>query len=928
MSIVQSENASRSLSDIEEDLVSVVRRLDRTAEGLEASAAYEERRLPGNAWFLPNGAILCGPRSTGDSRYPYGSGGFTLWAHASGRISANHGPFFWLLPAGETQESPLATFVGSRSADERSFASHAITTAPVVPSSEESVIRRFAVLGPDAAYYVLSTRRLLAALRIVVEAGSGSAPCLRFSTYVENRTEQRLDVFTSFYANPHCRHALSVSDEDRWFKRVSIDSQSKREQTHRCDERGRLPSFLIETNEDLNRFESIANRHHVERGFQIGQQPSGQLAVDTRDAEQPRGSASASLRDQPTTSWIDFFGSQARTLSTAHFLETGVLDTAKSLTTFTENAVVGDLISCELPPANYLRVEHVWSEAASTDGAAPLPTHPIDLCRASDRAAHQVREQSNFNHGATLCVEESRSSEFCAKHFNHFVPHLQHQVAVCTRLRGYMQRAENSLIGFRDVMQAAEGRLYDNPVEARAAIVEALEYVLVDGRCPRQFLPAARGKAALADLREFVDQGAWAISTVCTYVRVTGDRSILEEVVGYHRIEEGSTGRLLPETQQDRVVDHLVKIGNYLRRQLDRATGLVRALYGDWNDAIDGLGLPAGRQSGFGDGVSVMASLQLYENCEQLVELLRIAGSTGHAQTIEDYRSARDELRDNLLRHAVAKRGGERRVLHGWGDLQSFEVGGFEDVDGHARDGLTSNAFWVLSGMLDADPSMKSHILEAFDRLDSRYGLRTFTPGFGPQASAVGRINKLPIGAAENGAVYVHATAFGIAALFRMGQPQLAWEQIVKVLPFTPVHRTLSHSPFVMPNSYVDNVELGLDGESMNDWQTGSSNVIWKTLVRYVAGFDPRVDHLRVAPAAWAPFDTLAFEGVAHERRVRIERAVAAVSERRFTIDGADAGASAFDQELGTSVLEVPFDQLDRDSVTTIRVIDPISRDG
>ncbi len=75
----------------------------------------------------------------------------------------------------------------------------------------------------------------------------------------------------------------------------------------------------------------------------------------------------------------------------------------------------------------------------------------------------------------------------------------------------------------------------------------------------------------------------------------------------------------------------------------------------------------------------------------------------------------------------------------------------------------------------------------------------------------------------------------------------------MKILPFT--HEKLSHSPFVMPNSYVFNEELLIDGESMGDWQTGSSNVLIKTLIRYVFGLEPELSGIWIQTASWVPFE-------------------------------------------------------------------------
>ena len=110
----------------------------------------------------------------------------------------------------------------------------------------------------------------------------------------------------------------------------------------------------------------------------------------------------------------------------------------------------------------------------------------------------------------------------------------------------------------------------------------------------------------------------------------------------------------------------------------------------------------------------------------------------------------------------------------------------------------------------------------------------------------------MPKGTAENGATYIHATLFGIISLFDMGESERAWEQLYKILPIT--HKFTSTSPFVMSNSYAENAELDLDGESISDWFTGSGCVLLKTLYRKVFGINPTFDGVEITPAENPPF--------------------------------------------------------------------------
>lgn len=248
-----------------------------------------------------------------------------------------------------------------------------------------------------------------------------------------------------------------------------------------------------------------------------------------------------------------------------------------------------------------------------------------------------------------------------------------------------------------------------------------------------------------------------------------------------------------------------------------------------------------------------MVTLQLYKNMKELCSILRLSGKYPHKQ--KQYTDVLARLKLGLEKYAVisCKEGG-KKILHGWGDGRKFLVCSDSDCDGKSRDGLTSNAFWVLSGMYeDSRAVRKSDILSAYDRLDSKYGLKTFAPHFGSDCRAVGRICGLPEGTAENGATYVHATLFAIWSLFEMGETERAWEQLYKILPIT--HDFVSVSPFVMPNSYAFNAELGLDGQSISDWFTGSGCVLLKILYSGVFGIKPKSDGVEIRPNANSPFE-------------------------------------------------------------------------
>lgn len=299
-----------------------------------------------------------------------------------------------------------------------------------------------------------------------------------------------------------------------------------------------------------------------------------------------------------------------------------------------------------------------------------------------------------------------------------------------------------------------------------------------------------------------------------------------------------------------------------INRDMDD-TKCVLALYGDWNDALDGLGKSLDPSQTYGTGVSVMATLQVYQNLDEMTELFNQLEVTNKGQKVlkssydytslsSQYKVVQEEIKNGLFKHAID---GDR-LIHGWGDKRSYKVGSLNDPDGLSRDGLTSNAFWILSGLIKQDDFLarKDMILQAYRRLDSKYGMKTFEPYFEKGTVGVGRIPNLPKGTAENGATYIHASMFAVMSLFAVGESKLAWQELLKLIPLT--HETVSVSPYVVPNSYGLNEEFHIDGESMQDWQTGSSNVMLKTIIRYVIGFEPQATGICIQPSLYQIFNS------------------------------------------------------------------------
>ena len=826
------------------------------------AGGFGDGALPGNAWFTGGNEIFTLPSDECDCRYPYGGDGFNFWAYTSGYMHANEGRFTLLMRSMEGEDPVIACFAGFDGPNGREV--FPILAVPDLRDGGE----RATIFSPGHVTYMAACRDVRFLFRVFVTDDRK----VNFTLTAENEGEKEVSFDLSSYLDAFLLHSAYKSGEDRWFREATVK------------EDGVLPAFVLRCNESISRTVQLRNFGVVKSSLSL----SGGARMNGHEE---------------TTSRNNYTGGVRSGLHHAKSLKEGTFGDAPKVTTFTETAVFGDMLHITLPAGGRLRKDSQLSFALHCGDEKPLEElllSAVDGKEIDDKLAALEKEQKAQQQGIQFSVNGGESGRLTPRRLNSFFNVLKKQVEFCALLKGYAQTGAGSLIGVRDVSQAIEGYLIWQPKKAREKLLEVLSFTDPSGRCPRQYsLPAFPGDMPAMDLRQFIDQGVWVISTIVSYLKFTDDFAFLNEECGYCEIVD-EKGRIVRESdERDSVLDHLIRIMNWLISKTDIETGCTRVLYGDWNDALDGLGVSGTPGEEFGSGVSVMAAAQVYRNLNEMAQLLSRVNSERYGEMAERYLSQAKTLCDGLYKYGIVRNEkGERRITHGWGDKRSYYVGSFNDSDGRGRVSVTANAFFVLCGLTEVDGSLYSDIERDFALLDSPYGLKTFEPGFEPDMPGVGRIPKLPMGTAENGAAYVHASAFGIMALFEMGRAQKAWEQLQKIVPVT--HQTISVSPFVMPNSYGYNPGKNINGQSMTDWQTGSSNVVLKMLVRYVMGVRPEYDGVWICPAEWCPYSSFSAQVTVCGVTLSIIYENKGIGERSFTLNG------GLPSKAGTQGLWIP----------------------
>ncbi len=804
----------------------------------------KENILPSQAYYLSANELICFERKDGDGRFPYAFDGLTLWAYSSGTFKVEESMYNIFHYAKESKEPTLLFFVGVKG--EEGYTPTSLTCQARQP--QEKGVERFVIYSKQAAYYFAVTDAFIGVLRATVD----DKKQICFTTFVQNKSEKEFEGYVSAYFNPVMSDLQYEDFEAKWYKRCQ------------ATEKG----YAFSHTEYLSR--ELCLNHY--------------LAIAREGAENAAY----------TSSKGNFVGNDL--INCAPALFSGEFEKDIRYTEFTETAIGGDIVKFTLQKGESFELSYVATSVKKEEQINEYLETGISTAEIDRYIERKKREIKADEIAQNFFITFQKGELVSARLFNKFLNNVKYQVEFCSKAKNYA----GAYIGIRDIFQQVEAALMWMPKHCRYKIVDALNYIDEGGRPPRQYsYPAQKGVPPKMDLRPYIDQGVWIISTVYSYLCFTGDYSILEEECGYYKFKD-TTVEL--SDKKSSVLQHLLDITFFLLSNIDEQTHCLKALYGDWNDALDGLGKTQKAGQAFGNGVSVMATLQLYKNCAEMSEILARVG--GYEKEIAIFTSARESIQKGLTEHAIVEKDGLRRILHGWGEDKSFFVGSFSDNDGKNRNGLTSNAFWILSEMYKNDKSILNDIQLAYSELDSRYGLKTFRPHFALENTKVGRISHLPKGTAENGATYIHATLFGIYSLFAIGQARRAWEQIYKILPIT--HSFISTTPFVMPNSYIYNEEKGFDGQSMSDWFTGSGCVLMKVLVRGVFGVEPTLDGVKICPASYMPFAKAQMDILIKDVRLKLE---IAAGGKEFYVNGKKV-ESGMDEDKKSNYLFLSNEQL------------------
>jgi cellobiose phosphorylase len=416
-------------------------------------------------------------------------------------------------------------------------------------------------------------------------------------------------------------------------------------------------------------------------------------------------------------------------------------------------------------------------------------------------------------------------------------------------------------LGFRDSNQDLLGFVQMVPARARERILDLAATQLKSGGAFHQYQPLTkRGNNDVGS--NFNDDPLWLILGVTTYIKETGDASILDEKVPYEN-EPGSEKPLY---------DHLQRS---LRYTLDRLGPHRLPLIGraDWNDCLNlncfsdtpgqSFQTTTNKEGKTAESVFIGGLFVLAAN-----ELAGLAEMLGRRGETRRYRWEAERMKETVRRHGWD---GEWFV-RAYDDF-GRKVGSKECPEGQIF--IESQGMCIMAG-IGIEDGMAQRALESVKaRLATKHGIVINQPAFTRYYIEYGEISSYPPGYKENAGIFCHNNPWIVIAETMVGNGDQALDYYLRINPSAregigEVHRC---EPYVYPQMIAGR-DAPTHGEAKNSWLTGTAAWNYYAITQFILGIRPTLAGLRIAPVIpllWTGFTAVRkFRGVTY--RISVQR--------------------------------------------------------
>lgn len=391
-------------------------------------------------------------------------------------------------------------------------------------------------------------------------------------------------------------------------------------------------------------------------------------------------------------------------------------------------------------------------------------------------------------------------------------------------------------MGFRDSNQDLIGFVHQIPERARERIIDIASTQFPDGGCYHQYQPLTkRGNNDIGG--GFNDDPMWLILGTVSYIKETGDFSILDEIVPFDNNMEIAASLFQHLTVSfDHVIHHLGPHGLPL---IGRA---------DWNDCLnlncfsndpnESFQTTENKTEGT-KAESIMIAGLFVVYGRDYITLCHKIGKFDEAQ--------RAQIHVDAMVDAVKKYGWDGDWFIRAYDYYGHKIGSKENEEGKIF--IESNGWCTMAG-IGLSEGLCDLALEAVkERLDTPHGIVLNNPAFTKYYIEYGEISSYPPGYKENAGIFCHNNPWIMIGETVRGNGNQAWEYYRKICPayledISELHKT---EPYVYAQM-VAGKDAFKPGEAKNSWLTGTASWNFYAITQYIFGIRPDYDGLLIDP--------------------------------------------------------------------------------
>ncbi|MDP4096337.1 NdvB protein [Paenibacillus sp. P96] len=424
------------------------------------------------------------------------------------------------------------------------------------------------------------------------------------------------------------------------------------------------------------------------------------------------------------------------------------------------------------------------------------------------------REYDQYIREGRGCIEIATPDSDLDNFVNHWLPRQMYYHGQTNRLTTDPQT--------RNFLQDHMGMSYIKPGTAREAFLIALGQQNASGAMPDGIILHKDAELKYINQVPHTDHCVWLPICLSTYLDETNDYSILDEKVPYADSEETDT-----------VIEHINKAMYWLMNDRDER-GLNYINQGDWCDPMNMVGYKGKGVSGWLTIATAYAFNVWAGICE----------NSGHPDLAQEFRANAHTTNEVVNQYLWDGEWYARGITD---DNVKFGI----STDREGRIFINPQGWSLLSGA--ADSEKQSKLMRAVtEQLETPYGVEKLAPSFTSMREDVGRVTQKHPGSAENGAVYNHAAAFYIYALYAVGEQENAYRLLRKMLPGPDLEDIVQRGqlPVFIPNYYRGAYRQfpRTAGRSSHLFNTGTVPWVYRCLIDGLFGLQGCAEGLKITP--------------------------------------------------------------------------------